>query len=349
MKRISLLLMIVLLLTALSGCENKAKLEKQVLESLAKNSWFYCSDLEVYSKFDAEKKTYSETKAETSYFLEAKITGFEKIQENQYRLTLHVDGFAGNEETDAHDPYDMMMDIRYDLKKPDEYYAGYGRTDMSLVINGHFVSDKGLNSEELIKLLELYGPYADFADFEMLEFNSQDNTVINTDVRSYSKQIETVLDVVSVEYKGMDEYDLHLKNDEHDLMIPMIIDIEEPMSFYCAFENAMYFTQDMELTFEDLIDIFCEDGEYVDDIDEYYCSFNYSDGKMICELEGAGINEKIIFDDCDYGGCNTYKLIGIYSDGSEAEMFVRLYENHAKFAMQYYHGDIVVERFMFKQ
>ena len=112
----------------------------ELLKQLEANGDFFCETLGTIGSFNATEKTYEEMMDATSYYLKAAITDFRYLQAKQYELTLHVDGFEGNEMTDPYDPYDIIMVLTYDTLKPKEYDAvmAYPASDYSL--SGHFVS-----------------------------------------------------------------------------------------------------------------------------------------------------------------------------------------------------------------
>ena len=113
---------------------------EELLKLLEANSNFFNSEHGTIAWFNANEKTYEETMDATSYYLGAAITDFKYLQANEYELTLHVDGFAGNEMTDPYDPYDIRMVITYDTSNPKEYDVAMTYLDSGYTVYGHFVS-----------------------------------------------------------------------------------------------------------------------------------------------------------------------------------------------------------------
>ena len=111
----------------------------ELLKLLEANSHFFCEETRIICWFTAAEKTYNETMDATSYFFEAKITDMEYLFEKEYRLTMHVDAMAGNDDVDGHGAYDVTLYLTYDPASPKVFYGYFVHSNYST--EGMFVTD----------------------------------------------------------------------------------------------------------------------------------------------------------------------------------------------------------------
>jgi hypothetical protein len=112
----------------------------ELLKLLSGYSPYYCPKLETYARFNADKKTYMEYMDATSYSLLANVTELVYLHAGVYELTLHVDGFAGNEMMDPYDPYDIIMTLYIDTSHAVEYSANLDFIVQGYSVYGDFVT-----------------------------------------------------------------------------------------------------------------------------------------------------------------------------------------------------------------
>ena len=193
MKKMILILFSLLMVLCLFGCNkgDKPKTddgfdENALLQALEDNSVFGDKDHQLYVCFYKNTRTYEEMIKDTSYYLKMEITKVEKLEDNRYQLTMHVPEFAGNEEMDPYDAYDLIYTLTYDMNKPTEYDCTVEPTDHSYSNKYHFVSDRGLSEAELLKLLEANSQFFCEEQGTIGWFNAAEKTYEETmDATSY--------------------------------------------------------------------------------------------------------------------------------------------------------------------
>ncbi|MBR4422307.1 MAG: hypothetical protein IKS69_07220 [Erysipelotrichaceae bacterium] len=192
MKKVLIALLSLMFVLCLFGCDGGEKPaadvfdENELLKLLEDNSRFVDKENQLYVGFHKGQRSYDEMIKNSGYYLKMDITEIKKLEENKYQFTMHVPAFAGNEETDPYDAFDLLYTLTYDMNKPTEFDCLMESTDHSFSETYHFVSDKGLSQEELLKLLEDNSEFFCDETGTIAWFNAADKTYEETkDATSY--------------------------------------------------------------------------------------------------------------------------------------------------------------------
>ena len=292
MKKNLSVLILLLMIFSLCGCnkdekpaENKFD-ENALLEVLEANSRFVEKGQDLYVSFNKQQRSYVEMIKNSGYYLSAEISKIEKLEENKYLLTLHVPAFEGNEMTDPYDAYDVLYTIDYDLNKPSEYDCTIESQDHSYSASYHYVSDKGLSDEQLLKLLEQNSWYYDKYQGYLCKFDAAKRSYQETiSATSYFLEAE----ISKIDYQGLGVYKMTMHvpafagnemsdpHEAYDLIYTIDIYESDPTWFSCtvetpdhSFSNSFYYVSDKGLSLDELLklleqngDFFCEDNSLI--------------------------------------------------------------------------------------
>ena len=258
MKKIMTVLFSLMIVLCLFGCDGGEKPatdsfdENELLQILEDNSRFVDKESQLYVGFHKGQRSYDEMIKNSGYYLKMDIAQIEKLEENKYLFTMHVPAFAGNEEIDPYDAFDLLYTLTYDLNKPTEFDCLVETTDHSSSETYHFVSDKGLSQQELLQLLEENSEFFCDETGTIAWFNAADQTYEETkDGTSYYLNAA----ITSVTYLLGDEYELNLHvdgfagnemmdpYDPYDIQLLLAYDTSQPKEY-----NAIMIFSDPDYT-----------------------------------------------------------------------------------------------------
>lgn len=326
MKKLLMVLISCLLVLGMSGCDKTPKFnEDELLEKLEANSWFYdVNDQNMFVGFNKAEKTYEESLLNTSYYLKCEITKIEKTAENEYKMTMHVPAFEGNEETEGHEAYDIVYMITYDLNKPEEFYQTHIDSDGKTSEKKHFVSDKGLSEEELLKLLEDNSWYCDkqrnvYAGFKAAEklyqetmpetsyfFEAKISDFKYIGVFTYSMKLHVDA------FEGNEETEGH---EAYDLMYYITIKPSLPTEYSSLketenkdYSESGYFVSDKGLSMEELLKLLEANGKFLNKKEGLYQWYEASTKKFREMIYATSYQIEADIIDFEYLFNNTYAL-----------------------------------------
>ncbi|MBQ4253582.1 MAG: hypothetical protein II712_02015 [Erysipelotrichaceae bacterium] len=342
MKKLLLIMISLLMALSLFGCDKTKKFDdSELLQSLEDNSRFVCKEDKLYASFSKEERTYTEFIKNSGYYRTMEIAEVKKLEENRYEIRMHVPAFEGNDEYDPYEAYDLFYTITYDLSKPTVCDCVIENQDRSSKEEHHFVSDKGLSAEELLKLLEENSWYLEQDKMRQCRFVAgkkvYQETVLNS---GYFLEAQ----IAKVEYLGADIYELTLHvpafegnemtdaHDAYDLIYKMDIDTDVPTEFDCTVEptdhsysNSYYYVSDKGLTLEDLLAALDKNGKFYSKELELWAWFTAADGMYHETKDATSYYLEAKITGFEYRFDNNYELT-VHVDGFAGNEMMDAYD-----------------------
>ena len=339
MKKVFLAILSVLLIVSLSGCDGGTSTDK-LLKTLAENSWFCDDDNSMYLGFDAEKKTAEQTIAQTSFYLEGKITDIRQAGENAYEIDLFHQ--ARHDEEMDYNEYNETLKIEYDIKDPEHLTVTFSSENNE---NGPYLlhSDKGLSEDKLLQLLEANSPYADYENSSIALFDAKAKTLTERRISNYETPVDEVYPIKSVVYKGFNEYEMTIEAEGQTAVIPIHFEESEPDYFFISVEEPAFFKTDRGMDAAQLLNHLVSADSYQDLYQEITVIFDNSMGFI--RINNSNI-DNVLHEygilGVDYRGCNHYRYkVEEMASGAKYDLWIHLHAYDPNIGMIFKPAEII--------
>ncbi|MBQ6654074.1 MAG: hypothetical protein IJM79_00925 [Erysipelotrichaceae bacterium] len=336
MKKILLAILSLLLALTIFGCDGGGggnSENQKLLQTLQANSWFCDDEQSLYVRFDAEKNGVEQTISHTSYYLWGDITDIRKTSENHYEIDLHHD--ARHDEEMDYDEYTGTVKMVYDTGNP---------TVLTVIfINGsdedgphELHTDKGLNEDEILKLLQDNGPYLDSEHNNCAVFNAKSRTLADRRIANYDTPQEETVAIKSIVYKGFNYYDINLDVEGQMITLPICFDKDAPDCFYTLTEEPAFYATDIGMDAAKLLDWLVGGNIYEDEYHDISVIFDNSMGHIIVKNKPDNLSGEFGILKLDYLGCDHYiYLVEDEKSGINYNIYLRIYRDGSKIAIRF--------------
>ncbi len=347
MKKVLLVFLSLLTLLSFSGCDGggggggSEDPTKKLLKQLEANSWFCDGDKSLYLSVNVEKNTVDRTIYHTSFYLAGEIKDVREISENNYEIDLFHQG-RHDEEMD-YDEYSETLKIEYDVNDPEKLIVTF--------VNGQeedgpyeLHTDRGLSEDQLLKLLEANGPYADTENYTIAIFDAAGKTLTERNIVNYSTYDDTPLKIESIVYKGFSYYDINFVAEGQKMTLPICYLEEEPDYFYTLTEDMMFFSKDYGMDAAQLINYLVGGNIYEDEYHDISVIFDNSLGHIVVKNKPDNLAGEFGILQLEYVGCNYYHyLVEDIESGAHHDIYLRLRSDGSRIGMilkEFYINDI---------